>query len=281
MPKNGALPNLVVIGAMKCGTSSLHYYLGLHPEIQMSREKELNFFLEAHNWPLGLEWYRSWFAPQYKVRGETSPGYTAHPQHAGVPERMHALLPHAKIIYLVRDPADRLISHYLHNLTEGKEARPLAEALRDPYNHYMQRSRYARQLERYLAFYPMSQILVLKQDDLRAQRQATLARVFGFLDVDDTFHDVRFGWERHRSERKRQRTRFGHRLSKTAPMRLLQRVPRRIRWPVEDLIYLPFSRRVPRVRLDAALHAVVIDELRAELERLSALTGERFDDWLT
>jgi hypothetical protein len=269
-----------VIGAMKCGTSSLHYYLGLHPEIEMSREKELNFFLQAHNWPLGLEWYRSWFSPERKVRGETSPGYTAYPQHDGVPERMHALLPHAKLIYLVRDPIDRLISHYLHNVTEGKETRTFADAMRDPANPYLQRSRYAQQLEQYLAFYPMSQLLVLKQDDLRLRREATLERAFSFLGVAHDFRDVRFSWERHRSERKRLRTPFGHRLSKTAPMRLLQRVPRRIRWPVEDLIYLPFSRRVARVHLDGATRARLTSELDAEVARLSALTGERYDEWL-
>src|SRR6187399_2211355 len=63
----GALPNLIVIGAQKCGTSGLHYYLSLHPEIWMSRPKELNFFLEERNWPRGVDWYRDHFDPDARV----------------------------------------------------------------------------------------------------------------------------------------------------------------------------------------------------------------------
>src|SRR5213078_5271544 len=84
----GALPSLVVIGAQKCGTSGLHYYLSLHPEVSMSRPKELNFFIVERNWPRGTEWYAAHFEPRANVRGESSPNYTAYPQHQGVAERM-------------------------------------------------------------------------------------------------------------------------------------------------------------------------------------------------
>src|SRR3954453_13232385 len=83
----GALPNLVVVGAQKCGTSGLHYYLGLHPEISMSRPKELNFFIEERNFSRGVDWYRRHFGPAARVGGESSPKYTAYPQHEGLPER--------------------------------------------------------------------------------------------------------------------------------------------------------------------------------------------------
>src|ERR687894_2292944 len=80
-PARHALPNLIVIGAQKCGTSVLHYYLSLHPEVSMSRPKELNFFIEERNWPRGLDWYKSQFDGDARVRGEASPNYTAYPQH--------------------------------------------------------------------------------------------------------------------------------------------------------------------------------------------------------
>src|SRR6266480_7909195 len=82
----GALPNLIVLGAQKCGTSGLHYYLSLHPEVWMSRPKELNFFLEERNWNRGVDWYRRHFDPDARVRGEASPNYTAYPHHLGVAE---------------------------------------------------------------------------------------------------------------------------------------------------------------------------------------------------
>src|SRR5215210_59230 len=79
----GALPNLIVIGGLKCGTTSLHHYLNLHPEVGMSRPKELNFFVEELNWGLGADWYRGHFPPDRAVRGETSPHYTNRPRFAG------------------------------------------------------------------------------------------------------------------------------------------------------------------------------------------------------
>ncbi len=85
---NGALPNLIVIGGLKCGTTSLHHYLNLHPEIGMSRPKELNFFVEELNWELGADWYRGHFPADVAVRGETSPHYTNRPRFEGVAERM-------------------------------------------------------------------------------------------------------------------------------------------------------------------------------------------------
>src|SRR3954452_13990686 len=75
----GALPNLVVIGAQKCGTSGLHCYLSLHPAISMSRPKELNFFIEESNLPRGANWSRRHFDPAERVPVKMSPNYTAYP----------------------------------------------------------------------------------------------------------------------------------------------------------------------------------------------------------
>ena len=80
----GALPNLIVIGGLKCGTTSLHHYLNLHPQVAMSRPKELNFFVAELNWELGADWYASHFDRTAQVRGETSPHYTNLPRFAGV-----------------------------------------------------------------------------------------------------------------------------------------------------------------------------------------------------
>src|SRR5687767_4299497 len=99
----GALPNLVVIGGLKCGTTSLHHYLNLHPEVEMSRPKELNFFVAELNWPLGPEWYASHFSGGTSVRGESSPHYTNRPRFEGVAERMRSVLTDARLVYMVRD----------------------------------------------------------------------------------------------------------------------------------------------------------------------------------
>ena len=165
-----ALPNLVVIGGLKCGTTSLHHYLNLHPEIGMSRPKELNFFVAELNWDLGRDWYASHFAASDSVRGESSPHYTNAPRFRGVAERMAELIPDARLMYVVRDPLDRAVSHYLHNVSGGYETRTLAEALAEPDSAYVHRSLYAMQLEPYLGRYPRERITIVAHEELRRER---------------------------------------------------------------------------------------------------------------
>lgn len=94
----GSLPNLIVIGAHKGGTTSLHHYLRQHPQIFMSSLKELDFFVDEFNWPKGIDWYRKQFSSVAPIRGESSPSYTHFPKLKGVPERIHHLIPDAKLI---------------------------------------------------------------------------------------------------------------------------------------------------------------------------------------
>jgi hypothetical protein len=185
----------VLIGAMKCGTSALHRYLDMHPEITMSRPKELNFFFgpaanhrtwTAGNRSRGLRWYARHFPAHAPVRGESSPGYTS-PDHPGVAQRMAATIPAARLIYLVRDPIARALSHYRHHHAEGHERRPLAAALFDPASQYISRGRYHERLLPFTAHFGRRQILVVAQEDLRDRRAATLRRMFAFAGVDETF----------------------------------------------------------------------------------------------
>jgi hypothetical protein len=278
---NGELPTVIIIGAMKCATSSLHYYMGLHPGIWMSRQKELNFFNFDDVHARGEAWYRSWFRTELPVRGEASPGYSAYPKFRDVPERMRAVVPNAKLIYLVRDPVERLVSHYLHNVLESKESKPLADAVHEPGNPYVARSLYGMQLGLYLRHWSLDRILIVRRRSLLEDRDATLARVFRFVGADPAFRDFRFGWHRHRTSIKRRKTALGRRVASTALMRVIGRLPQRVRWPIEDLVYLPLSRRLPRPVIDSALRADLESRFRSDLEVLSDLTGEPFDDWLS
>lgn len=275
----GTLPNLIIIGAMKCATTSLHYYLNLHPEISMSAQKELNFFTEAFNWHKGLPWYTSWFTEHSNVRGEASPSYTSYPYHTGIAERMYATIPDAKLIYLVRDPVERLLSHYMHSYIERKDHRPLDEVATDPSTKYICYSRYFTQLEQYLAYYPASQILIVEQEALRNRRAHVLREVFEFLDVDPDFYDPRYRWERHRTNLKRRKTALGLRLAQTRPMQLLQRLPHRLRWPIEEAILWPFSRRVERIEPSGTLRQRIVDLLQDDVARLRAHTGKSLENW--
>lgn len=192
----GALPGLVVIGAMKAGTSALHRYLDAHPDIAMSEPKELCFFYGTEpdptvdddgwsasgNWWRGVAWYRRHFPADGRLGGESSPGYTS-PAHPGAAARLARTIPRARLVYLVRDPLERAVSQYRHHLRDGAETRDLATALLDPASQYLARSRYHDRLRPWLDHVPTAQLLVVTHEDLRDRRRATLRRVQAHVGV--------------------------------------------------------------------------------------------------
>jgi hypothetical protein len=277
----GALPNLVVIGAAKSGTTSLHRYLDLHPDVAMSKIKELKFF-DRENWRDDVAWYRSQFDPSAPVRGESSPTYTVNPYYGPVPERMAALIPDARLVYVVRDPLDRLIAHWIEWVHVFHERRTFAESLRDydsPSNPYTAASRYATQLDRFDEFFDEQQLLVLDQVDLRDDREATLNAVFGFVGLGplpdssglDELHNVR--------EEKRWPSRAGLVLADLGVAQQLRdrarRLPPAMRRPLKRL----GTRPVERPQLDPVLHAELEAYLREDADRLRARTGRSFAHW--
>jgi hypothetical protein len=277
--ETGTLPNLIIIGAGKCGTTSLHYYLNLHPQISMSRQKELDFFIREGNWHKGIQWYKAQFTAQADVCGEASPKYTFYPLFNGAPQRMHTVVPEAKLVYVLRDPMERIISHYIHYYATGQENRTLTQALSDlDHNPYIWRSKYFLQLEKYLTFFSHSQILILTLEDLHYHPRETLKRIFRFLGVE-SFYSAKFSNVRHPSRGKRRKNRFGLWLCHRPGFRSLERLPPQILWHVDRFLYFPFSRRIERPKLDSALRQALIASLQDDIDRLRAYTGYRFEHW--
>ena len=273
----GALPNLVVIGAQKCGTSGLHYHLGLHPEISMSKPKELNFFIEERNWPRGTDWYRSHFDPRARIRGESSPNYTAYPHHLGVPERMHSVIPDAKLIYVVRDPLLRIASHWVHNYAKRREKGDLRSTLAHPNTSYILRSQYHMQLQQFLRYYSREQILVFQQSDFRRERMESLRQVFEFVGVDPDFTHPSFERERHATARKTRATRLAARLEKMSKSRGGKILPPKVWFALDER--LPLRKPIERPDVRAALSDESLRVLREDAERLRELTGRDFAGW--
>jgi hypothetical protein len=282
--RDGALPNLVVIGGLKCGTTSLHHYLNLHPQVQMSRPKELNFFVAELNWPLGRDWYASHFRAGPPVRGESSPHYTNRPRFDGVAARMAATVPETRLIYMVRDPIDRMLSHYLHNVGGGYEDRPLPEALGDPHTAYVDRSRYFFQLEPYLDAFEPDRIMVVSREELLRDRAQTMRRVFGFLGVDEDFTSDQFEREWETGTAKRSgRFRVMDRAVRLPGLRTLDRnfdrLPEPLRWRVERIVHDPDSGAAPKPELPVELRVRLVELLRPDVERLERFAERRFG-WL-
>ena len=275
------LPNLIVIGALKSGTTSLHRYLAKHSQIAMSEPKELRFFIEERNWTKGLAWYESHFTEPAPVRGESSPDYTAYPGWAGVPERMAGVVPDAKLIYLVRDPLERIVSEYrFRHWIERVEMRPFSEVVADPdASQFVANSRYAMQLDRYLQHFPAERILVVDSADLAERRGDTLRGVFRFLGVDERFTSAAFA-DVHNETDALHRNALG-----MAAVDVLNRVLGRSRASAlrhrapQPVLRLIRTSRAPIVELAPSLRSSLVDYLKADTDRFRALTGMDFVHW--
>ncbi len=280
--RDGALPNLIVIGGLKCGTTSLHHYLNLHPEIAMSRPKELNFFVAELNWELGADWYRSHFPASARVRGETSPHYTNRPRFTGVAERMRETLgADARLVYMVRHPVERLLSHYIHSVGGGYEARDLADAVADPRSAYVQRGLYAFQAEPYLDAFGSDRVLIVSREELGRERDATVRRVFEFAGVDPGFTSPEFDreWETG-SAKGTGGFRLMDRAVRLPGLRALDRnfdrLPERLRWLVERVVHDPGSGEAPKPTLEPELRERLAGLFRDDTARLEELAGRPF-----
>jgi hypothetical protein len=257
-------------------------YLAQHPEIFMARQHELNFFNDD-DWRERLDWYSSQFAGASEpVRGEKSVYYTMYPYKPSVADRIREVIPDVKLIYLVRDPVARIVSHYVQAVVQGVEHRPLDEAVApvgDPANWYLCTSRYASQLREYLRVFAPEQILVIDHADLAADRGAALSRVFGFLGVDETF---RPDLDRRMITRERQRkpTAVGWRLSQSAAANAIRRLPDPVGATLAETARRVFYRPVEqRPELDPALEGRLTELLRPEAQELREITGLPLSSW--
>jgi hypothetical protein len=278
----GYLPNLLIVGAAKAGTSSLHAYLDEHPAISMSKQKELQLFNRPDDWRARLDQYRNNFLVRAPVRGESSPAYSMDPRFGDVPARIQEVIPHARIIYLVRDPIPRALAHYVEWCFLRVEQRPFEQAFADldkPTNDYVMSSRYAHQLARYRARFPDSQILVLDQRALLTSRRETLRRVFRFLGVDEEFWTPAFEREHNVAQQKMRLNSFGWWLGERnlylPTLRLAGALPPPARRGLLGLIGSEIRRPVP----DEAMLERLKAALREDVDWLRSYTGEAFEHW--
>ncbi|MEM7791421.1 MAG: sulfotransferase [Verrucomicrobiota bacterium] len=182
-----ATPNLIVIGAGKAGTTSLHNYLSAHPQIFGSKNKELMYFSRFMD--RGAEWYKSNFPKQELVKFyfESTPQYSFRDEFPDVPMNIFNFNSHIKIIYIVREPISRIISHFNHwaQIKNGAY-RSLGYSLgkSEHRKYFVDRTRYYYQLEAYLKYFKSNQIKVVFLEDLNRNFASSLNEVFHFLQVD-------------------------------------------------------------------------------------------------
>lgn len=273
------LPNFLVIGAMKSGTDSLYRYLRAHPQVFMPDTKEPHYFIEELNWSRGRDWYESLFdaAVGAAAVGEASTTYSKYPTHQGVPERIAAVLPDVRLIYLVRHPIDRIRSQYLHEVLVRAERDPIERALlHQP--RYLDYSRYFLQISQYLEFFPPEQLLVITSESLRHSRRDTLRRVFSFLEIDPSWDGEALLREYHHSAEKRVARPLVSRLQRWGAYRAISTL---IPTVVKDWSRPLMTRGIDPGEAfisDALTHDLEMT-LRDDIVSLREFLGPQFDAW--
>lgn len=279
------LPNFLIVGAMKAGTTSLYHYLREHPQVFMPSEKELKFFTDTapdDNYRRGVPWYEQQFkgSEEHQARGEASPRYSKDPEFPGVPQRIRALLPDVRLVYCLRHPIERMRSHYVHELLRGDEKRPIDEALlASP--HYLDASRYGHQLDLYLGEFDRRRICVITAEDLRNNRIATVRRVLGFLEVDATWSSNVIAKEFYET-RARAEPRFvtTSRRTRLAPARTVLRAAQRTYVRFAPPRLLAVTHRAPQEHRPSPQVVEKLEgALREDIALLRSHLGASFHGW--
>jgi Sulfotransferase domain len=290
------LPNFLIIGAAKGGTNALHSYLREHPDIFMPETKELKFFSHEEVWSQGVQWYSSLFPEGYKLYGEGSVQYTMFPNFPDPPKRIASTLPDVRMIFLVRDPIERMQSQYRHLFALGLEHDPVEDAFlrdwpsleiyrrpeeRSLYIHY---SMYAMQLERYLEIFPPDRLLVLTSEELHVAetRPAAMGKILGFLGLDPSWTAPVVEQEFHKAEERRTlRSPKLHEKISRAPgyKRLTGVVPQRVKVALAPLIVKGIDPGPQVAEVTETFRKELESILAPDVARLRGHLDPDFDGW--
>ena len=180
MKNNFSLPNFIIIGSEKAGTTTISNTIGLQKSVHIPKIKEIHFF--SNNWDKGLDWYKKYFNNNDKIQGEASPSYTDYPLIKHVPERIFKTLPKIKLIYVIRNPLKRIISQYRHALYYNWIPRNLN--FKDAIKYRPQlidTGRYYFQIEQYFKYFNKSQIKIICIEELNNQEY--FKSIYKFLEI--------------------------------------------------------------------------------------------------
>jgi hypothetical protein len=251
------IPDFIIIGAAKAGSTSLYRYLTRHPKIFMSVPKEPNYFARDERFGLGEAWYLSLFqsARSDQLCGEASTNYSNWPLYSDTVARMAELAPGAKLIYLMRHPVDRAYSHYIQLIQNIRTDDPDYKFERTFEEHIetddsvIQSSNYMLQINQYLARYRRDQMLFLLFDDFIPDPQSSLIQVATFLGIDPSFDFMDAGSVKENINKDKEAWLVRSRL--TAPLKALpggQFIADHLPLSVRDRIY-SWLRQLPRRKL--------------------------------
>ncbi len=285
-------PNLFIIGAMKSGTSSLHHYLNAHPSVFLCDPKEPCYFVHPDqlDWPeikklklweseeRYLELFKS--TKDAEIVGEASTLYTKAPRVTGVAERIVRFNADARFIYIMRDPIQRTISHYWHEVRRGNEYRHMLAAMREN-PQYVDVSNYPMQLAPYFEHFGREKVLTLTFEEMVANPSKVIRTVFEWLGVDPSFEPSNTEEKIHVTPREFYQKNKFYRLRYAWPWNAIASVlPKTVRSAGLQLAV----KKIDRESVSSSLEEV-IDWLRPiqqeQTRELSQMLGRDFPQWKT
>lgn len=277
---------VLIIGAMKCGTTSLFNYLAEHPQIAACKEKEPSFFSGAKNYNQGLEYYQDlwdWEPERHKIAMEASTSYTrvTNPIYVNAADNIRQLQEQLgcqfKFIYVMRNPLDRIESHYTHAAAwKSKELRVnIAGKSNSFHSEAVDVSKYAMQLDEYYKNFDANNILLINFDNLKLQPAKLLENICQFLEIDSSYKFKQLDAVYNQNQEKTRIQLPGwYSIRHTPIMKLVnKKTPDNIR----QIFYRLFKRQVRNkyIRLSLAQKQAILDELKTDLKVLD--TQYKFD----
>ena len=275
---------VLIIGAMRCGTTSLFHYLSEHPQVASCRDKEPDFFAVDSRWSRGLEWYldlwsRSWNPGVSRIALEASTNYSKRSLFPLTVARIATIKARFRFIYLLRDPIHRIESHYTLGAAKGwREAlRPLADGI---HPDLIEPSRYAAQLDPYRERFSRESILLLAFEALQQRPEQVISSVCRFLDIDPS-HQFRGLDLIHNSNVGRRPGEIGQRLYRLRTfIPYWQRIVRSIPPERRNAIRRLMSRRGGKnAQLSEEQQRFLLRELSDDLRRLRGEYGFDTSIW--
>jgi hypothetical protein len=270
---------VLIIGSMKCGTTSLFSYLSQHPEICACNPKEPRFFTKF--WSNGFDWYQNlwdWNPEIHKVALEASGNYTLPGGVLSVPERVYSLKDKAKFkfIYIVRNPIERIESHYSHGITQdwGKNLKPLSEGIDEI---MLETSRYSKIIEAYYNRFPSEDILLLNFDDLKSEPYRLVQRVVEWLGVNPNYPFKELGAKHNSKEDRIVNDRLWRKLRKN---KLLHSLGALVPAQSKHMLHSLLGTRIKGdFKLSPQQRSFVLKELREDLQKLQWNHGVDVNRW--
>ena len=272
--------DFMIIGAMKCGTTTLAEILSNHPDVCFSRQKEPHFFSKNTNWRNCLEEYQSLYQPNgQQICGEASTTYTFYPQYNACPE-IYQFNPNLKLIYMMRNPVDRVVSQYLHCYSRGYTSLPLEKAILSSPG-YINITRYYIQIRPYLELFGEQKVLLLTLEEFLGSKRDTLTKIANFLNIDPEkfgdFEQIHANKSIGEAKRNMRVKNIGHNsiISSIKPY-----IPKTLREITTKGIHKLTARKIAhKPDLSDSLKKIINDLLILDVLEIEKIMGRKIEEW--